>query len=102
MPPLQRGQFEKLAEEANANPGGFSVDVKTGRKPRSGIMVSQAGSERRLTHPTTGGHLEQYAGDYKEPLEAPGAKFGTWHPKDGPKVDADVSMRFPTRRRRSA
>jgi hypothetical protein len=102
MPPLQRAQFDALAERANANPGGFSINTKTGREPKSGIMVAQAGTERRLSHPTTGSHLDEYAKDYDEPLSATGGHLGTWHPKDGLKVDADVSTRFPQRRRRAA
>jgi hypothetical protein len=99
MPPLQPAQFAALATRANADPGGFSVNVNTGSEPKSGIMVAQAGSERRLVHPTTGGHLENYAHDYAEPLSAPGAHLGTWHPAGNPKIDTDVSQRFTNRQR---
>ncbi len=102
MPALSPEQFDYMAARTNENPGGISMNLNTGREPKHGIMVAQAGHERTLSIPTTGRHLEPYATDKSGPLGQPGAHLGTWHPEDSPTAAADVSMRFPNSQRKSA
>jgi hypothetical protein len=102
VPPLRREQFSALAERANAPSSGFSVKVKTGEEPTTGIMVSQPGSERKVSIPTTAEALEDYTKTFHGALHGPGAHFGFWHEDNGPEGDADVSRRFPEREHRRA
>lgn len=102
MPPLRRQQFERLAERANENPGGFSINVNTGHEPKTGYMVSLPGAERKMSIPTTPEEHQEYTEKFAEPLHEPGNYYGFWHPKDRPTGVADVSARFPNRQRRRA
>jgi hypothetical protein len=102
MPELRASQFQHVAERTNESPGGISLNLNTGKEPKSGIMVAQAGHERTLSIPTTAEHVASYAADKAGPLSEPGAHLGTWHPKGSTSAAADVSRRFPSSQRRSA
>jgi hypothetical protein len=90
---LSRAQFDKLAERANAPNGGYTVDVNTGREPKTGFMVSRAGG-RNLRVPMTGADLERHAQMNAQELSKPGKFQGLWHPENRPVATADVTSRF--------
>lgn len=106
MAELSDAQFTGLAKELNEPESGFSVKVSTGRRPRSGYMVSLAGGERKASVPVTGDDLKDYAKRHEADLKQPDKYLGGWHPEPEPdKPDTaalDTSIRFPRRSRRRA
>ena len=77
-------------------PGGFSVSTQTGHVPRSGYMVSQAGTERNIPSPVMHPHeIENYVSSQREALSQPGRYLGGWNNKAGSRVSLDVSENIP-------
>lgn len=96
MPELQGPQFHELAGRLAEPDGGFSVRPKTGKEPRTGFMVSQAGTERKYGPSTTvsGRQVQTYAGAQKTDLDKQGRHLGGWHNPETHDKDLDVSRHF--------
>lgn len=104
MPPLRREQFNELASRLKEPDGGFSVRVATGKEPKRGFMVSQAGTERAHApaEATTGAHLQSYASDHSSELGKPARYMGGWHDPYQHKADLDISRRYASHDRARA
>lgn len=96
MPELQGAQFNQLASELKEPDGGFSIRTTSGRRPSSGYMVSQAGTERKYPAETevTGQHIHNYAKDNATDLGRRGRYLGGWHDPGTHAKDLDVSRRY--------
>lgn len=104
MPELRREQFEGLAGRLAKPDGGFSVRVPTGKEPKTGYMVSQAGTEKRhgAAETISGEHLEEYAGTHHTELHKASRHFGGWHDPKTHEKDLDISRRFTSHDRARA
>lgn len=95
---LSHKQFGDLAGELHSK-GGFSVNVHTGDRPTSGIMVSDLQGER--SHPlgeVTGQHIQAYAEENKgRRLRGQQRYLGGWADRDVSPHQAvlDRSTRHP-------
>lgn len=82
--------------------GGYTVDLKTGREPTTGTMVSIPGHEKPIPTPElTPQKVVEYGTEptTKKLLESPDMFLGTWRSSDDPQIgDAgylDVSKNYP-------
>lgn len=81
----------RLAEQLRD--GGFSESID-GRKPRSGVMVSDVGGEQVIEgRSATPEDIAQYRAQHRIYLDQPGVYFGGW--MDGGNAYLDRSRRFP-------
>lgn len=89
-------QFEGLRNDLNLEgegEGGFTVDVKTGIKPSTGIMVSAPTGEQQVSkEDLTTNRLEAYAGTVD--TTTPYHHFGGWNPGAGADISLDSSRRI--------
>jgi hypothetical protein len=96
MPPVNRTQFNDMARRLNQPGGGFSVHLKTGEEPTSGIMVSQAGSEGRFEpgEHVGGREVAAHAIEHESKLKGPRSYHGGWHDDITGARTLDVSRRY--------
>lgn len=90
--------FSQLSGELRSK-GGFSVNLHTGERPSSGIMVSDlVGEKSRPLRGTTGAHIQAYAAQNKgKRLRGPNRFLGGWADQDVKPAQAvlDRSTRYP-------
>ena len=95
---LSPRQFGQLSGELRSK-GGFSVNIHTGERPTSGIMVSDLKGERsRPLRGTTGQHIQEYAEENKgKRLRGQQRYLGGWADRDATPHQAvlDRSTRHP-------
>jgi hypothetical protein len=95
---LSSRQFGQLSGELRSK-GGFSVNIHTGERPTSGIMVSDLQGERSMPlRGTTGAHIQAYAEENKgKRLRGPNRYLGGWAQRDVRPQQAvlDRSTRYP-------
>jgi hypothetical protein len=90
---LSNQQFGGLSGELRRS-GGFSVNVETGERPTSGIMVSDpGGEEQRPLRQTRGPDIKAYAQAHAEHLKGGNRFLGGW--KEGRTAYLDRSTRYP-------
>lgn len=96
MPPVNREQFRQMAARLNQPGGGFSVHLKTGEEPTSGIMVSQAGSESTFKpgEHVGGREIAAHAINHQEALKGNRNYQGGWHDDITGIRYVDVSRRY--------
>lgn len=94
---LSDKQFSALtAKLALGSPdgGGFSANPKTGRAPRSGVMVSEDGTEQQVPARNVNAQsISEYARSNRGKLAKEGRYLGGWNPGGGADVSLDVSRR---------
>ena len=91
---LSSQQFGDLAGELHTK-GGFSINVHTGKRPTSGVMVSDMIGERQLpARQATGPAIQSYTEESKgKRLRGPNRFLGGW--KEGDTAYLDRSTRYP-------
>lgn len=91
---LNERQFGGVARSLRRS-GGFSINVQTGERPRSGWMVSAPGDEHRM--PQAGKkEIGAYYDEHRPGLERAG-HMGGWHNDEAtpPEDVLDASRRYP-------
>jgi len=93
---LSSQQFGELAGELHTK-GGFSVNVHTGERPTSGIMVSDLRGERQFPKGATGPDIQAYAQENKgkrlQHTRQTQRYLGGW--QEGKTSYLDRSTRYP-------
>jgi len=93
---LNSEQFSGLAGELRTK-GGFSINVHTGERPTSGIMVSDLRGERQYPGGASGGDIRAYAeeqgGKRLQHTKTTQRFLGGWH--EGDTSYLDRSTRYP-------
>jgi hypothetical protein len=77
--------------------GGFSTNMRTGKSPTSGYMVSIAGAEKTIPssmmHPH---HLAAFADAHAKALDQSDRAMGGWNDTKRGQIDLDVSVNMPS------
>lgn len=93
---LSKSQFSGLASRLHAPDGGYTVDVKTGKEPQGGFMVSKAGHDRTFGAKATvrGSDIDQHVSDNAAELSKRARLAGGWHNPETHEKDLDVSRHY--------
>jgi hypothetical protein len=99
MTAINRSQFKGMASKLNEPGGGFSVHLKTGEEPTSGIMVSQAGTEKRFKagEHVGGKEVAAHGIEHQSEFEKPHNFQGGWHDSITGDRTLDVSRQYKDR-----
>jgi hypothetical protein len=90
---LSMNQFSSIHARLQRD-GGFSASPKTGAAPKSGFMVSEAGSEQQVsTGASTPQHLADYASRNSSALSAPDRYLGGWAGPRGTSLDVSRNVK---------
>ncbi len=89
--------IQALADALSVPDGGFTIDVVTGHRPRTGYMVSIfLERELILSNPVEAMDLIEYVTDHGDLLDEAGSYFGGWQDPATGRVHLDISVRVST------